>query len=433
MTRRLLLISYVFKPEPSPGSLRAGALAKWLPGLGWEVDLVTRTPPSPAPNGRVIVVPHKPWIERLRFEAGIRPDLWFRAPPLETHKAGVVEPPKHLSGRAYGVFRRTILQAATWPDRIWDWAPRVWPQVRDLVRSRPPDVVLSTSPPEISHFLARRVKRASQCAWIADLRDPWSDTELMAHARWRRALDRLTERRILGDADTLVTVSEPIAERLRGIHPTKKAIAILNGFDPELFPGPAVVDRARFTVMYTGGVILGKHDVVTFLAGARRFVDGSGRGVPFSIRFLGEASQELRTRVEEHGLGAITSLEGRRPHEVAVESMRSTAVNLFLPWQDPSETGVYSGKLFEYLGARRPILAVGPVTGVATELVESTGAGRIAKNAEEVAARLGELWEAHRQGRDAWAAEESVVVRHSHREMVAAFARELDVLGSRAE
>ena len=106
--------------------------------------------------------------------------------------------------------------------------------------------------------------------------------------------------------------------------------------------------------------------------------------------------------------------------------MRTAPVLLFLPWQDAAHAGVYSAKLFEYLGARRPILAVGAVPGVAGALVEETGAGRVAPDASRTAELLGELYTAHRSGKDAWLAAEDAVARYSHLEMVRQFAEELD-------
>lgn len=426
---RLLLVSYFFPPEPHAGSLRVGALSKYLPEHGWTVDLVTRVEPDPAPNGRVVVVPHKAWIERLRGDLGIRPDKWFRAPPPETWTPGSVEPPRHLSGRMYGVFRRTILQAATWPDRTIGWAGRVRRPLRAMLEEDAPDAILSTSPPETTHFLARWAHRRTGAPWIADLRDPWSETELMAHAAWRRALDRRTERRILAHTRGLVTVSEPIAESLRALHPGREVHAILNGFDPEKFPGPAEPDRSAFTLTYAGGLTLGKHDVFTFLDGARRFLDdcaAAGVDPGLRIRFVGAASPELRGHIARAGLEKVTTCSTRVPHADAVAAMRTSPVNVFFPWQDPERPGVYSGKLFEYLGARRPILAVGAFKGVAGTLVEQSGLGRVAADAAETASLLRVLWNAHRAGADPWSPDETVVTRHSHRAMVARFAELLD-------
>lgn len=420
--RRLLLVSYFFPPEPSVGAIRAAALSTRLGAYGWEVDVLTRFPASTP--GEALVVPFRPWIERLRHDFRIRPDLWFRAPPAETWNPGVVDPPSTFAGRSYHLFRRTVLMAATFPDRTIGWSRDVRSALAEHLRRRPADAILTTSPPETVHFIGRRVARDTGCAWIADLRDPWASSHLVDRPAWRRALDARMERAVLGEAAALVTVSEPIAdemrERLGG-----RVHVIRNGFDPDVFPRAATPDRGRFTLLYAGAVTTGRHDLASLAGGIRRFVEAhpAARG-SFELRFLGEEASAVRSVFA--GLESMVRFEPRRPHAEAAEAMRRSAANLFLLWQDDSHPGVYTGKLFEYLGARRPILAVGAVPGVAGALVEETGAGRIARDAAEVAARLGELFEAHRAGRDAWTPVEEKVLQHSHERMVERFALLLD-------
>jgi hypothetical protein len=173
-----------------------------------------------------------------------------------------------------------------------------------------------------------------------------------------------------------------------------------------------------------GSITPGRHDFVTFFAGARRFLDNAPEA-PLVIRFVGEDSPLVREQAAKFGLADRVSASSRVSHADAVGAMRTHAINLFLPWQDPEHPGVYSGKLFEYLGARRPILAVGADPGVAGALVEESRLGKCARNAEQAAALLLESWAAHRAGRDAWTGDEAVIARHSHREMAKQFAEEL--------
>lgn len=409
--RRLLLIAYFYPPEPSSGARRPAAIAKHLAEHGWEVDVVCRRPDAPTPTGALIAVPFRPWTERVRGRAGGASATVSGVPAVSAHPA----------------LRSTALAFATYPDRAFGWLRPVTGVLRDHLRVRPPDAILSTSPPETAHLLAKWAKQRARCPWIADLRDPWSDTHLSDHPRWRQALDRWTERHVLAPADALVTVSEPIASSLRKIHGDERVVAIRNGYDPDEFPAtPVPVDRRRLAFTYAGG-LYPQNDLGMFLEGSRAFLDQTP-GASVTLRILGEIPAALAAQIDRHGLRASTTIEPRRPHADAVAAMRESPVLLFLPWQDAAHPGVYSGKLFEYLGARRPILSVGAEPGVAGALVESTGAGRSAGTVADVVARLREIDAAFRAGRDPWAAPEERIVEHSHLAMVAAFARELDRL-----
>lgn len=415
MTRRVLLIAYFFPPDPASGARRPGALAKFLPRHGWEVDVLTRSPEARPPNGALLAAPHRPWTQHLaelRRREGV------------TAIAGTPAP-------RTGGLRQNVLAALTYPDRAYGWRARAVAAIRAHLAAHPPDAVISTSPPEVTHFIARWVKQRTRCAWLADLRDPWSQTELHDHPAWRRRLDARTERRVLGDANAITSVSDAEADGLRTLHEGTRVSTILNGYDPDDFPAALPsVDRSRIVVTYTGAV-LQHHDLFLFLRGARRFLDEAaarGEAAELEIRLLGEAPAATLAQIDPLRLGAHVSVEARRPHPEAVARMRASPVLLFLPWQDKAHPGVYSGKIFEYLGARRPILSVGAEQGVAGSLVESSGAGRPARDEAEVALRLHEIRAAFREGRDPWTPSEERVREHSHEGMAAAFARELDRL-----
>ena len=76
-------------------------------------------------------------------------------------------------------------------------------------------------------------------------------------------------------------------------------------------------------------------------------------------------------------------------HSEALRIQQSADVLLFLLWNDASQPGVYTTKLFEYIGAHRPVLAVGMACGVAADLIRGRAAGSIATNSSEVESLLG--------------------------------------------
>lgn len=420
---RVLIVAYHYPPERSAGSIRPSALVKYLPRHGWEVDLIVRSPPGLPPDGRVTLVPHEAWMVRLR-QLGVRPDRWFGTPPLEHRPLAAPAPSRRPSGRAWDVFRYTGWQLLTFPDRAYDWYGAVKSAARDHLREHPPDVVLTTSPPEVSHFIGRWAKRVSGCAWIADLRDPWWNTQLHVRPDWRRALDRRVERDVLGSADGITTVNESWGEELARSY--RHVTVIRNGFDPDSFPGASIVERSAFELLFAGEINPARQDSHLLFEGMRRFLDRhESASASVRIRIMGEAPDAVRTQIREHRLEAHVRVEPRRPHEEAVAAMRGAAANVLFPLQDPLHPGHYAAKLFEYLGARRPILVIGAKPMAAGRLATESGLGRAAGSAEEVAQLLARLWDAWKDGRDAWAGDEQQILRHSHERMVEAFADEL--------
>jgi hypothetical protein len=99
----------------------------------------------------------------------------------------------------------------------------------------------------------------------------------------------------------------------------------------------------------------------------------------------------------------------------------------------PGAQAVYTGKLFEYLGMGIPILLVGPVDGVAAELVREAGAGRVVawEDAPGCARALVELAEAKARGERPPAPDPDVVRRFDRREQASVLASVLDRVTAR--
>jgi glycosyltransferase involved in cell wall biosynthesis len=83
-------------------------------------------------------------------------------------------------------------------------------------------------------------------------------------------------------------------------------------------------------------------------------------------------------------LSNIAKQYGLVPFEISLEKQRESQLLLLLKWEDSRERGVYSGKVFEYLAAKRPVLATGGTDDVITELLNETDAGIDAKSVEAI-------------------------------------------------
>ena len=111
-------------------------------------------------------------------------------------------------------------------------------------------------------------------------------------------------------------------------------------------------------------------------------------------RFVGDFRSTDREWAEELGLGDRLELIPYAPRQASLELQRdSEALLLLVPDAGGRGKGVLSGKVFEYLAAERPILAVVPPDGAAAELIRETGAGVVAPpdDVEAIRAALAEL------------------------------------------
>ena len=203
--------------------------------------------------------------------------------------------------------------------------------------------------------------------WIADLRDsivakPDRNFE-RAIVRAKELAHRRVARRIAKRADAIVCVTPTIAEEMRALGARGEIAMIPNGADLDDFAGVAYTPGERFRITHTGS-FFGKRDPRPFFSALATIE------APITARFVGDLRAADKAWVEGLGLGERLELIPFRPHHEAVELQRnSDALLLLLPNEGGRGVDVPSGKLYEYLAARRPILASVPMQGSAAELV----------------------------------------------------------------
>jgi len=183
----------------------------------------------------------------------------------------------------------------------------------------------------------------------------------------------------------------------------------------------------EFTLTYTGQLYQAKQDPEPLFQAVRELI---GEGVidpdNVKVQFFGPTRYWLDRDVKEHGLEMIVAQHGVVPRKEALAKQRETQVLLLLNWNDLHEKGIYSGKVFEYLAARRPILAIGGPNGVVSELLEETGAGVHVKDVTELKESLRNLYKEYQAtGQVCYHGKEERVAKYSHREMARKFAEAL--------
>jgi glycosyltransferase involved in cell wall biosynthesis len=217
------------------------------------------------------------------------------------------------------------------------------------------------------------VQRATSARWVADLRDPLvafqhrrADTPA---TRARQAANEQVARLVARRADAITCVSEAIAEEMVTFAPRGVVRTIANGCDFDDFAGLEYRPAERFRITHTGS-FFGRRDPRPFLQALR------DSGLDVVARFVGDFRSTDREWAESLGLGDRLQLVEYAPHGESLRLQRdSEALLLLVPDADGRGRGVLSGKVFEYLAAGRPILAVVPPDGAAAHLVRETGAG----------------------------------------------------------
>lgn len=417
---KVLIITYL--PWATP---RIPGLARYLPEFGWEpVILTPRLRAKPCTWLRVVETPYRDSLGFLMRLFRLNPEV------DDIHREVRAKLGLKYAGCLVDFALTRAGEIINYPDSLKGWLSQGIEAGSRLLREGNFAAMISSSSPVTAHLIARALKHDYRIPWIADLRDLWSQNHNYTYSRLRRYFERRLEVRTLSRAAALVTVSRPWADRLKSLHHNEATYVITNGFDPaEVSSTPSEL-TAKFTLTYTGTVYRRRQHPGRLFAALRELVAGGAlRPDDVEVRFYGARAPWLEEEVRRYGLSGIVKQYGLISRQAARERQKESQLLLLFDWDDPGEKGIYPGKVFEYLAARRPILAIGGVEGnVVHQLLEEAGAGVTAPTVEETSAALGELYREYRQGGVIYKGDASGIDRYSYRQIAGNFAGILDGL-----
>jgi glycosyltransferase involved in cell wall biosynthesis len=360
---KFLVVCYDYPRLGAPGANRWAVMTKYLRRLGHEVTVVSATSPGMS-EGEIDGIVRT-------FELGSHTALRqaLRRPPLPypSTRRGAVNRGGHA------LVTRVIVPDAY----LLSWNPWARRTLRRLLDTRQFDCLITTGPPESTHLLglARTLHRMP---WIAEFRDGWLFDPLREAfpTAPQRALARWLERQVVTRAEAVVGVTRPMVEDF-GTRLGVSAELIHNGWDPEAVRGAGsssdLINPRRFTFLHTGAVS-GEwgRDPRPLLAALRQLIQqDAGLVERIEVLFVGTATSRDLELLGDPRLRGVVRYGGSVDRTEAFALQRDADVLLLLTSHRVSEA---TGKLYEYLGAGRPIVALAQ-KNEAARIVHETGTG----------------------------------------------------------
>ncbi|HWB21003.1 MAG TPA: glycosyltransferase [Phycisphaerales bacterium] len=370
---KILLVSPYYPPQNAVASRRVHAFACAWAQAGHSVTVLTTAKRAdqlgfdvPSPGVEVIEIPFAiPLVlERLRR-------VHKSSTPISSSTLGeVIHDSQSFVRRSSNPIIRALRRFREYtgaycsvraPDLTDFW---VEPAVQWAAAHGPWDAVVSSSGPYTAHLvaLALKTRRLAQF-WVQDFRDLWTRNHLH-HGLFPFTLrEHLLELRVLQNADLITTVSQPLADHLSSR--TEATVEIIyNGFDPDTFTSlpadPFLPREGRINLVYAGTYYPSGHAPLPVLEAlafiARERTDLRDR---FRLHLAGQSVERLLAPAHALNISDLVINHGLLSRTEALRLVRDANILLFLDWHNPS-AGVLTGKIFEYLAASAPILAVGP-------------------------------------------------------------------------
>lgn len=394
--RTVLILASHFPPEARAGGvLRVAKLVKYLPALGWEPIVVTSRSESVAGTrdplaeeirgiGRVYRLP------RLDMR---RPFHWLKIGlrPLGRILSKARQPSKEGLGNGgdSSTSRPPLASRILIPDHLAIWGLLATLRSLVVILSRKVDAIYATSPLQSSLVAGYLLRRMTGVPFVVEMRDPWT-TNPMAAPRASRFLcwiDALLEEKVLLAADRVVVINEnfipSICQKFPGVD-EGKFVVIPNGFDFDDFDQVAPIYNARFTIVHAGNFYPGRTPIPFLSALAKLAAQRPDVRADWVVKFVG-SGREYASTIDELGIADMIEFVDFVPHHVALGHVLGADVLLLVPGVGK---GTMSGKIFEYIAARKPVLVVADECAAA-ELVRRSGVGVVVppRDLDEVAER----------------------------------------------
>jgi hypothetical protein len=401
MNRTALIITPYFPPVAASGAKRPLHLVRNLPAFGWRpIVLASPSEDGPGDVDLAAAIPPDTVVSR-GYWSGLREK---RAPDAaQVPGPSAPAKPKAPPGRLARLTKSNRWKYLTPFDRFLADTPHGVREALRLIDEHRPSLIHVIADPWSVFTAGDALRTLTGLPLVVDLRDPWSchEGKMALRPAVSQAILRAYERRIFQRSAAVVLNTEAArdcyAEAYAGVIPAERFHFVRNAFDEGLFDrAPDLPPEPVFTVMYFGTFRLFV-EPEGLLRAFKRFVDdhavapGTAR-----LRFVGGLRPEDHARIAEMGLTPFVDAVKSVPFRKSVGLLRQADV-LSLVIQ-PDCTLQIPGKLYDYLGARRFILALSANTEV-NALLERTGAGAGIPWGDEAAAAavLGRLYARKRQ------------------------------------
>ena len=430
----VLVIAYYFPPSGGPGVQRVLKHIQYLREFGWmPVVLTVSDGDFPARDESLLnKIPSDVHVERVQI---FEPYAAYRrfmgrdaSTPIDVNVIKKEDQRRSWKERIAEWVRATFFI----PDARIAWLRTAVPAGRKLIKQFNIQAVYSSSPPYTASLIGRRLHRAAHLPWVAGLRDPWTDFLTTPERWWLPAMiDRMMEHRVLRDADFVECAWEGIKQdalRKYPHLPAEKFIHVPNGYDSSDFPGAAYGRSEKFVLTYTGSMY-GRRNPRSLFDAIQELID-EGKVDPrkLHLRFVGRFGDEVKAMFNSASFSDRIEEIGYVPHAESIAYLMQSDALLLVVDEAKESEAIVPGKVYEYIGVRRPVLAVAPDNSAIAQLLNETRAGRSAHQSDIVGIKqiFLELYTQWQAGENMYHGIESEITRYERRESARQLAGLLD-------
>ncbi len=377
--KKVLIITYYWPPTGGAGVQRWLKFSKYFRKYGWEPVIYTPSNPDFPINDDTLLKDIPVNLTVLKTSITEPYDIYrkiMRKKKTDAVNQGFLSEEKE----------NTLLQSAMiWvrgnffiPDARKFWIKPSISYLSDYIAKHKIDAVISTGPPHSMHLIAMGLKQKFNMPWIADFRDPWTQIDFYSQLKLSSYADnkhKKLENQVLTKADKVVTISPSCGIDLEKLG-NRKVEVITNGFDTDDFAfhhDLKILDG--FMLHHVGALNKDRNPYMLWKVLGDVCRENQEFKKDLIIKFTGKTDAIAFESLKQHSIFENAQKTDYLPHSEVVKLMAQSPVLLLALNNTPNNAGVLSGKLFEYLAARRPIFGIGLPNADAAAILKETQAG----------------------------------------------------------
>ena len=374
--KKVLIITYYWPPAGGPGVQRWLKFVKYLPEF--NIQPIVYCPENPLyptldssllqeVDSKITVLKH-PIKEPLRFLS-----LLFKSKTNILSKGGIPDSKKQSLFERFLLYIRGNFFV---PDARVFWVKPSVKYLSSYISKHQIDTIITTGPPHSVHLIGMQLKVKHTLRWYADFRDPWTDISYHKNLNLTQNTQQKhlkLERQVLNTSDQIIVTSSQTKQLFSKI--TQPPISVItNGFDDENVS--SITLDSKFSLTHIGSLFDQRNPTLLWNVLSELIEEFPEFKASFQLVLVGNVSADIKALMESAKLTSFLKIVGSVTHNEAIMYQRKTQVLLLIEANTTEASYIIPGKLFEYINANRPILALGPKQSDIPSILKDTQTGR---------------------------------------------------------
>ena len=377
--KRVLIITYYWPPSGGAGVQRWLKFVKYLRSFNWEPIVFT------IENGEFPVLDYD-----LNKEIPDGVEV-LKVPAWEPYKMyKLFSGKKKTDGINSGFLSekkgsRLVESLSKWirgnlfiPDARKFWIKPANQFLNHYLQNNAIDVIISSGPPHSTHLIGLSLKNKFQIPWLSDFRDPWTNIDFYKDLKLTKIADqkhKKLENDVLVQSDIVLTIGKQLSKELKTLG-AKRVEIIENGFDPQDFLDDTNHELdEKFSIAHIGSFTPSRNHLVLWKALSHLVDEQEEFKSKLEIKLIGKVDYSVLQSIKDFGLDTYLKKIEYVSHSEVIKHQKTSKLLLLMVNNTPNAKGIVTGKVFEYMASKRPILAIGPKDGDLGEILTQTSSG----------------------------------------------------------